>query len=202
MPNEEPSKAVLLERREERDLVGQARGILEEQRDLLAHQMMDLVREAEALEEKLAGGFDAARHAIRTALMRHAANGVRRWARTETALAAPGWSVRRLLGTQTVEWEAVTDSAPPALADSPEISLELERAVVRFHQLLATGTELAAVYNNLERVTAAFRRTQRRVNALEHIVLPDLERSIRHIGAFLEEMDRENLVRAHRLKKT
>lgn len=202
MPAEEPSKSVLLERREERELVTQAWGVLDEQRDLLAHQLLVLIHAAEALEVRLAEHFTAARHAIRAAVMRHGSNGIRRWARMGTALEAPRWQVRRLFGTRLVEENGETAAEPaPTLPDSPEISLELERAVLRFHRLLWESGRLAIVYNNLARVADTFRRAQRRVNALEHIVLPELEQAIRRIESFLEEAERENLVRTHRLKK-
>ena len=46
-----------------------------------------------------------------------------------------------------------------------------------------------------------FRRTQRRVNALEHIVLPELDRSIKDMEERMDEMERDDLVRSLLVKR-
>jgi len=45
-------------------------------------------------------------------------------------------------------------------------------------------------------MTDAFRRTQRRVNALDHIVLPDITEAIRRMEETMDEMERDDLVRS------
>jgi V/A-type H+-transporting ATPase subunit D len=198
---QEISKAVLIERREERALVGQAKNILEEQRDLLAHRMIDLIKRLEVLEQGLDERLAAARTAIRRAILRHGSNAIRGFAREATELPDVRWLPRRILGSVWLAPPAgLDDSPPPELGDGWEVSLELERATIAFHRLIRAGAELAVLYNNLERLTDAFSRTQRRVSALEHIILPDLEGSIKEIERVLDETDRENLVRAHLAK--
>jgi V/A-type H+-transporting ATPase subunit D len=198
---QEISKAVLIERREERALVGQAKNILEEQRDLLAHRMIDLIKRLEAIEQELDERITAARTAVRRAILRHGSNGIRGFARGQTELPDVQWSPRRILGSVWLEPPSQLGGVrAPELGDGWEVSVEVERATMAFHRLLRMAAELAPVYNNLERLTDAFARTQRRVSALEHIILPDLEGSIKEIERVLDEADRENLVRAHLAK--
>ena len=99
-------------------------------------------------------------------------------------------------------------STPPASprpaqsrAGSHAASVELARARVSFNRLLQLLTEVAAIDNNLRRLTEAFRRTQRRVNALEHIVLPELVDSIAGMQAAMDEMDRDGLTRTLLIKR-
>jgi len=198
---QEISKAVLIERREEQALVGQAKNILEEQRDLLAHRMIDLIKRLEAIEQGLDERIAAARTAVRRAILRHGSNAIRGFARDQTELPDVQWSPRRILGCVWLEPPSRLGDVPaPELGDGWEVSVELERATLAFHRLLRVAAELAPLYNNLERLTDAFARTQRRVSALEHIILPDLEGSIKEIERVLDETDRENLVRAHLAK--
>ena len=65
------------------------------------------------------------------------------------------------------------------------------------HHLLA----LAEAQNNLLRLTDAFRRTQRRVNALDHIVLPEITEAIRVMEETMDEMERDDLVRSLLIKR-
>ena len=67
--------------------------------------------------------------------------------------------------------------------------------------LLALLLPLAAAQNNLLRLTDVFRRTQRRVNALEHIILPELDQSIKGMEDRMDEMERDDLVRSLLIKR-
>jgi len=195
------SKAALIERREERGLVGQAKDILEEQRDLLAHRMIELIKHTELRQQELTTRIDEARSAVRRAVLRHGSHGVRAFARDDTGLPDVAWEAKGILGSLWLESPRDLDAGePPSLGDGWEVSLELERAMLSFHRLIRVGAEMAVHYNNLERLSDAFTRTQRRVSALEHIILPDLEGSIKEIERVLDETDRENLVRAHLAK--
>ena len=85
--------------------------------------------------------------------------------------------------------------------DDLESSVELEAARQILKQLLASLVTLAMAQNNLTRLTEVYRRTQRRVNALEHIILPQLNQSIKNIEDRMDEMERDDLVRTLLIKR-
>lgn len=197
--NEAPSKTVLLERRDERSLVREGKSVLEERRDILAQAMMTELRAAAAIHERLAAQLLEALSLLRDAMLRHGPGGVRRLATTQSTHAEPAWEASNYFGTRMV-------AAPDAAVEAPvenrwDASEEAARASVAFHELLPTIMHTAARMNNLSRLTREFRRTQRKVNALEHVVIPELEASIRSIEFALEEMERENMVRALGVKR-
>jgi len=197
----EPSKAVLLEKREERDLVQQARTILEEQRDLLAHRMIALVRELEELGPEANARWLEARRALRGAVMRHGLNGLRAFGRSPEALPDGAWTRERVLGVWWVEQQAGPPLQPPGMPQGWDASLELAQATVALQRLVELFSRIAVRRNNLERLTAAFERTQRRVRALEHIVVPELTSAIREIEQVLDEAERENLFRSRHARR-
>jgi V/A-type H+-transporting ATPase subunit D len=97
---------------------------------------------------------------------------------------------------------AVVPKQPPReLGDGVEVSLESDMTVSAFQQLLIKLLELAEAENNLVRLTDAFRRTQRRVNALDHIVLPEITEAIRRMEETMDEMERDDLVRSLLIKR-
>jgi V/A-type H+-transporting ATPase subunit D len=53
----------------------------------------------------------------------------------------------------------------------------------------------------MDRISFEMNRTRRRVNALEHLVIPRLVRTMRYIEIRLEEREREDLFRRKRMKQ-
>jgi len=202
MPEGTSSKTELLERRAERELVREGKTVLEERRDLLAHFMLDQIRYTEQLAKERDHVFDQARQHLRHAAMRHGLSGVGRFAIAETNLPRPQWEIENRLGTNWLVGAAAVPEQPPReLGDGVEVSLELDITVSAFQQLLIKLLELAEAENNLVRLTDAFRRTQRRVNALDHIVLPDITEAIRRMEETMDEMERDDLVRSLLIKR-
>ena len=191
------SKTELLERRAERELVREGKAVLEERRDLLAHFMLDQIRQTEQLAKERDRMFDETCQLLHRAAIRHGLQGVHRFAATETNLPRPQWQMENRLGTSWLVGATAVPARPPReLGSGIEISLELDLTVSAFQQLLIKLLELAEAENNLERLTDAFRRTQRRVNALDHILLPEITEAIRRMEETMDEMERDDLVRS------
>ncbi|MEG0911501.1 MAG: V-type ATP synthase subunit D, partial [Ruthenibacterium sp.] len=60
---------------------------------------------------------------------------------------------------------------------------------------------LAGIENSVYRLAVAIKKTQRRANMLENVVLPRLDGNIRFISATLEEHEREEFTRLKVIKK-
>lgn len=202
MADETSSKTELLERRAERELVREGKAVLEERRDLLAHFMLDQIRLTEQLEKERERIFDEARQHLHRAAMRHGLNGVRGFAVSDSNLPRPQWKIENRLGSNWLAGAAaVPAQAARELGDGIEVSLELDMTVSAFQQLLMKLLELAEAQNNLVRLTDVFRRTQRRVNALDHILLPEITDAIRRMEENMDEMERDDLVRSLLIKR-
>lgn len=61
-------------------------------------------------------------------------------------------------------------------------------------------TQLMCIETNLRRITHALKQCQRQVNALEHLLIPELQSEKRWIEQSLEERDREAIFQTKRLK--
>ena len=86
-------------------------------------------------------------------------------------------------GYSLVSTPAVLDSALGAL---DRVALDL--------------IDLAEREKAIELLAAEIERTRRRVNALEHVLIPQLTETIRDIGMKLEEAERGNLTRLMKVK--
>jgi hypothetical protein len=76
----------------------------------------------------------------------------------------------------------------------------LDEASAAFHEVLNKIPELSESMTSVWRLARELRKTQRRVNALQHIFIPDYEETVAFIESALEEREREETFRLKRLK--
>ena len=78
---------------------------------------------------------------------------------------------------------------------------ELDTSLVAMERVLGRMVELASKEKTLELIGDEIEKTRRRVNALEYVLIPNLEETIRYISMKLSEMERGNLTRLMRVKE-
>ena len=77
---------------------------------------------------------------------------------------------------------------------------QLDRAYLAFEKVKQTTAVLAEVENSIYRLSVAIKKTQRRANALQNIIIPRNERIVKFITDSLEEKDREEFSRMKVIK--
>jgi len=78
---------------------------------------------------------------------------------------------------------------------------ECDETVIEFFELLKICTELAAIRTIVWRLAREVKRTQRRVNALEKMIIPAVRETKTYIEAVLEERERDSFFTSKLLKK-
>jgi len=81
-----------------------------------------------------------------------------------------------------------------------ETTMDLDRALEMYASALPKMMSLAEVEKSIQLLAAELEKTRRRVNALEHILVPSLEETIRFISDRLSEMERETATRLMKIK--
>lgn len=79
-------------------------------------------------------------------------------------------------------------------------TVALDEAALKFRKALDKIPELAETMTTVWRLARELRKTQRRVNALEHVFIPEYEETVTYIESALEEREREELFRMKRIK--
>lgn len=78
---------------------------------------------------------------------------------------------------------------------------ELDSALDSYSELLPEMLRLSAIERSVELLANEIEVTRRRVNALEYILIPNLNDTIKYITMRLDEMERSNLSRLMRVKE-
>ena len=191
--------------RQKKKLVTATRGhkLLKDKRDELMRQFLELVRENKALREKVEAGIAEAN---RNFVLAKA--GVSD-ATLNAALLAPKQEVYLEAGTKNVMsvnipvFEAKTrtpdegDIYPYGYAFT---SSDLDGAVKSLSDLLPDLLRLAEIEKSCQLMAIEIEKTRRRVNALEHVMIPDAQEKIKFITMKLDENERSTQIRLMKIK--
>eukprot|EP00511_Aplanochytrium_stocchinoi_P000758 CAMPEP_0204829942 /NCGR_PEP_ID=MMETSP1346-20131115/8230_1 /ASSEMBLY_ACC=CAM_ASM_000771 /TAXON_ID=215587 /ORGANISM="Aplanochytrium stocchinoi, Strain GSBS06" /LENGTH=237 /DNA_ID=CAMNT_0051960037 /DNA_START=215 /DNA_END=928 /DNA_ORIENTATION=+ len=72
---------------------------------------------------------------------------------------------------------------------------QVEEARKNFRELLGKLIKIASLQTSFQTLDEALKVTNRRVNALEHVVVPRIENTVKYIAKELDEMEREEFFR-------
>ncbi|CAB1244016.1 MAG: V-type ATP synthase subunit D [Clostridiales bacterium] len=186
-------------------LVTATRGhkLLKDKRDELMRQFLDLVRENKALREKVEAGiykanknFLLARAGMQNEVL-------------DVALLAPKQEVSVEYGTRNImSVEIPIFTYHTRTSDPNDIysygfaftSADLDSAVYSLSELLPDMLRLAETEKSCQLMAEEIEKTRRRVNALEHVMIPNLQSSIKYITMKLDENERSTQIRLMKVK--
>ena len=182
-----PTRSVAIQLRDERRTLREGYAFLDEKCLLLAGAMLREVRAQGERMRAMQPLLRAAQQALTAALMRHGVNGLQIYPAPADAheLAVQPSS---LLGVPmrgaTVQ---LSSDAPAAVAASPEAA-----ACAAAHaRVLEALAPYVAASGNLARLLSEYRKTVRRVRALQDVLIPEVERSLAEVEAGLDELERD-----------
>ena len=78
---------------------------------------------------------------------------------------------------------------------------ELDIGVKKMQEMMEDLLEMARLWKAVELLSREIEVTRRRVNALEHILIPNIKETIHYISSRLEEMERSYQVQLMRVKE-
>lgn len=127
--------------------------------------------------------------------------------RAETAFSMPSVAVNARCGVASVMGVEVpeislsnekrSDGLPYAYS---EITSEADFSVSRASSLLPKMVQLAQTEKTVRMLAAEIERNKRRVNALEYVMIPQLEETIKYIKSKLDENERAAVIRLMKVK--
>ena len=177
--------------------------MLKDKRDELMRQFLDLVRETRALRDEVEQKLnDCNSHFVN-------ASAVMSKEALDASLMSPKQQINVEIGSKNVmsvdipQFETSTRTS-----DSGDIfpygfaftSFELDDAVTSLDNVLPNLIKLAQYEKSCELMSAEIEKTRRRVNSLEHVMIPRYQETIKYIAMKLEENDRSSRTRLMKVK--
>jgi V/A-type H+-transporting ATPase subunit D len=189
------TRVAFLELRDERRLIQEGYELLDEKRVLLASEIMRQLRRHRALREELDRLEAAALAALEGAVAMHGFDRLTVEPKADLGDALLGVHEHPFLGLRLVDAALEAQDAGPAGSGERPSTPEARDCSRAFRHLVERHVQLAACSASLRRLIHEYVRTERRARALENVVLPEIDDSLRFIEEQLDALDQEEAVR-------
>ncbi|HPD26585.1 MAG TPA: V-type ATP synthase subunit D [Candidatus Marinimicrobia bacterium] len=195
-----PTKSNLLKLKRDLSFAQEGYELLEQKRQVLVSQLMAMVNEAIVAHEKMDAALREAYSALQNAIISDGKNTVKSMARAVRIKSDIQIYNLRVMGVTIPKIEVeIEDDAPYYSAGNS--SFWVDESIFRFKQILEAMGRFAELRVSLLRLAQEVRKTQRRVNALEKIAIPDYQETIKFISDSLEESERGTLTSMKYIKE-
>ena len=198
--NVAPTKSNLLAVKEQLAVSTNGYELLEEKREILVRELMHLVEKVKLLERDIDKLIAEAYPAFKRMLMQEGSDQIERISH----------AVHYDFGIQ--EKKIVIGGMSFATMDIVMPQKELfysligthantDETITKFFELLSLLTQMASIRTIVWRLAGEVKKTQRRVNALDKMIIPQAKETKAYIESVLEERERENVFVLKALKK-
>lgn len=188
-----PTKSNLMKTKEELQFAKLGYELLDQKRNILVMELLNIVEKADAAQKVLDQTFELAYQSLE--------NGVLQIGKLKTASYASGVNInsqillksRKVMGVSLPVVQTTFDETVPYFSMS-ETPYYIDEAILQFKNVVKSIGSFAELKISITRLAKEVKKTIRKVNALEKILIPDLQETVSHIANRLEEAERENLI--------
>ncbi len=201
LENISPTRINLIQTRKMLVLAQSGREVLERKRDILLRELRTSIYESERARLVLLEALAKAYQAIKDANMTKGSDTVETVAfgsRVESEFLIDFKSIMGVI-VPAVDFQSIADAKPDyGFANT---SAQLDKAFKQFYSVLELIAELARAEGTTYQIASDVKRTQRRVNALNYVIIPRYRDLAKRIALVLEEKDLEEFVRTKQIKR-
>lgn len=175
--------------------------LLKEKRDGLMQEFLKIIREARSLRREVDEGLRSAlgHFGLAEAVMEPQATRMVSYLRLfEPQLTAGEQNVMGVV----LPYFGIELKETNEQYGAWETSGELDAGVAEFKKILPVMLRLAAIEKAAELLAQEIEKTRRRVNALEHVLIPQLQQTTKYIRMKLDEQERVQIVTTMAVKAT
>ena len=195
-----PTKSNLLAMKEQLAVSTNGYELLEEKREILVRELMHLVEKVKLLEKQMDKAVNQAYPAFKRMLMVDGADQIQRLSHgihydfhmNEKKVTIGG------MGFSSIDVEIPKQELFYSFNGT---DANTDDTVSKFFDLLSILTQMASIRTIVWRLADEVKKTQRRVNALDKMIIPQTTETKTYIESVLEERERENVFVLKALKK-
>ncbi len=194
-----PTKGNLILAKNTLSLSEQGYELMDKKRNILVREMMAQMDKAKDIQGKIAQTFSQAYLALQNANLTIGIHNVQDIAEAVPEEARLEIMNRTLMGAEMPIITRLDQQIMPQYGLA-RTNVSLDEAFTHFSQVKSLIIELAEVENTVYRLANNIKRTQKRANALQNIMIPRYSELVDSISNALEEKEREEFTRLKMIK--
>lgn len=187
-----PTKANLIATQKSLDLAKLGYELMDRKRNILVREMMQLVDKAKSVEAKIGGAYQEAYQALHLANITLGLCG--NYARAVPVETGLTLHYKSVMGVE-IPQATLQESTPAPYYGLHQTNSYLDEAYIRFRTAKELTVQLAEIQASIFRLADAVKKTQKRANALNNIMIPQFSKTIKSITEALDEKEREDFTR-------
>ena len=173
--------------------------LLDQKRSILVSELLTLVDQAVDYQNRVEKALSDASAALEDAIMHMGRLKVANLAGSVNITSSISLGSRKVMGVELPKVN--TEFAGEGPFFSPEgTSMLADVAVNRYRDALSLMGQLSELKVSIMRLAREVRKTIRKVNSLEKLVIPDREETVRYLTSRIEESERESMIQMKSVK--
>lgn len=200
LENISPTRTELLELNKKIKLAEKGYKLLKEKRDALVMEFFKILENARGSRSKLAGILEKSYNDLVKTEAMMSIDSVESIASATPQKMEVNLSIGNIMGVKIPRITTVNIEVPRGYTPI-STSSKLDETIEDFDSSLKQIIRLIEIEETIRRIGNEIKKTKRRVNALEYIMIPRLKNTQGYIRMRLEEIERENFFRLKSVKK-
>lgn len=194
-----PTKTNLMNTKKSLELAKLGYDLMDRKRNILIREMMQLTDEAKKVQSSIASVYEKAYTALKKANLN--LGDCNRFAKVVPVENDVTIDYRSVMGVEIPTIEVSVGHTDVRNFGFGGTNSDFDEACVLFRQVKELTAQLAEIESSVCRLADAVAKTQKRSNALNNIMIPKLEETIRYISSDLDEKEREEFSRLKVIKR-
>ncbi len=197
--NVKPTRMELLKTKKKLKLAAKGHKLLKQKRDALIMEFFKVLREIKSFRQEIADKLIKAQNSLHRAHMLSGELDIERFSLAMSSGLDMKFGKKSVMGVPLITVDDI--KLDNQWLGYHESTIELDNSIKLYRDLFPDFVKLAEKQLSLQRLADEIKKTKRKVNSLEYIIVPGLEDIIKSITFKLEELGRENFTRLKMIKK-
>ena len=194
-----PTRSNLMKIKDELAFSRTGYDLLDQKRSILVSELLTLVDQAVDYQNRVENALRDASEALEDAIMHMGRLKVANLAGAVSISSSISLGSRKVMGVELPKVGTEFSGSGPFF--SPEgTSMLAEVAVSRYRDALSLMGQMSELKVSIMRLAREVRKTIRKVNSLEKLIIPDREATVRYLTSRIEEAERESMIQMKTVK--
>lgn len=199
--NVSPTRMELTKLKRELSTASRGHKLLKDKQDEMVRQFMDLIKENRELRMEVENELKEISSSFKMARLKMNYSGLMEALMVPAQNIHVSTSSRNIMNINvpklTIEKEDDNLDITYGFAFTP---IELDDSVLKLSAIVPKMVHLAAIEKSCDMLASEIEKVRRRVNAIEYVMIPELEETIHYISMKLEDNERSNIIRLMKSK--